>query len=114
MAREIVKAKRMNIKKGDTVVVITGKDAGKKGKVIATDPKAGRVYVDKVNIVSRHTKPTQASPQGGIVKKEAAIDASNVMVFCSNCNKAVRINKEVAADGSKQRKCNNCGSSLDK
>ncbi|MGI5891198.1 MAG: 50S ribosomal protein L24 [Bacillota bacterium] len=114
MAREILKAKKMHIKKGDTVVVISGKDAGKKGKVIAAEPKKNRVYVEKVNLVSRHTKPTKASPQGGIIKKEAGIDVSNVMIFCSHCNKPVRIGNEIAQDGSKQRKCSKCGSVFDK
>ena len=80
-----IEKKKLHVKKGDNVVVITGKDAGKKGKIINVDTKAGRVYVDKVNVVSRHTKPTPGAPQGGIVKKEASIDSSNVMLFCSKC-----------------------------
>ncbi|MGI6361289.1 MAG: 50S ribosomal protein L24 [Bacillota bacterium] len=113
MTKATVKVKKTNLKKGDMVMVITGKDVGKKGKIISTDPKTGRIYVDKINIVSRHTKPTQSSPQGGIVKKEAAIDASNVMLFCDKCNQPVRINKEFSADGGKQRKCNKCGAIFD-
>lgn len=109
-----IEKKKIHVKKGDNVVVITGKDAGKKGKVINVDTKAGRVYVDKVNIVSRHTKPTPGAPQGGIVKKEAAIDSSNVMIYCPTCGRGVRIKKEIAADGSRTRICAVCGSSLDK
>jgi len=106
--------KKMHVKKGDNVVVITGKDAGKKGKIIDVDAKNGRVYVDKVNIVSRHTKPTAGAPQGGIIKKEAAMDSSNVMLYCAKCDKGVRVRKEIAADGSKSRVCVHCGTNLDK
>ena len=106
--------KKLHVRKGDTVVVITGKDAGKKGKIIDVDAKAGRVFVDKVNLVSRHTKPTQAAPQGGIIKKEAAIDASNVMIFCNACGKVVRIAKKIDANGTKTRVCAKCGAEFDK
>ena len=105
---------KMHIRKDDTVMVITGKDAGKKGKVINVDTKSGRVFVDKVNVVSRHTKPTPGAPQGGIVKKEAAIDSSNVMLFCSKCNKGVRVKKQIAEDGTKTRVCAVCGTKFDK
>lgn len=106
--------KKMHVKKGDTVVVISGKDAGKKGKIIDVDAKNGRVFVDKINLVSRHTKPTQAAPQGGIIKKEAAMDSSNVMLFCDKCGKGVRIRKEINANGSKSRVCAICGANFDK
>lgn len=106
--------KKMHVKKGDNVVIISGKDAGKQGRIIDVDTKNGRVYVDKLNLVSRHTKPTPGAPQGGIVKKEAALDSSNVMPFCSKCGKGVRIKKVVAEDGSKSRVCAVCGTSLDK
>ena len=100
---------KMHVKTGDTVVVITGKDAGTKGKVMSVLPKTGRVVVEKVNVVSKHTKPTQNNPQGGIMKKEAPIDASNVMLYCDKCGKGVRIGKEVLADGTRVRKCVVCG-----
>lgn len=106
--------KKMHVKKGDNVVVISGKDSGKQGKIIDVDTKNGRVYVDKVNLVSRHTKPTQAAPQGGIIKKEAAMDSSNVMPFCSNCGKGVRVKKSTLSDGTKARVCAICGASFDK
>ncbi len=114
MIKKIVKAKKMHVKKGDTVVVITGKDAGKKGKIIAVVPKAGKVFVDKVNLVSRHTKPTQGAPQGGIIKKEAALDSSNVMLFCNKCDKGIRVSKKILADGTKVRVCPVCGAEFDK
>ncbi len=105
---------KMHVKTGDSVVVISGKELGKKGKIISVDTKAGRVYVDKINLVSRHTKPTQAAPQGGIVKKEAAMHSSNVMPFCSKCNKGVRIKKLVLDNGKKIRVCAICGARFDK
>ena len=106
--------KKMHVKKGDNVVVITGKDVGKQGRIINVDTANGRVYVDGVNLVSRHTKPTPAAPQGGIVKKEAAMDSSNVMLYCEKCGKGVRVKKQVNADGSKVRICAVCGTVLDK
>jgi len=106
--------KKLHVKKGDTVVVASGKDKGKKGKIIDVDVKKARVYVDKVNVVSRHTKPTPGAPQGGIVKQEAPVDSSNVMLFCSKCNQGVRIRKQIKPDGSKSRVCAKCGADFDK
>lgn len=99
---------KLHIKKGDEVVVITGKDAGTQGKVIAADPKNGKVMVEKVAMVHKHQKPTQANPQGGIMNKEAFIDASNVMIYCNKCKKGVRTRKE---DG--VRVCVKCGAKID-
>jgi len=105
--------KKMRIRKDDVVVVITGKDAGKKGKILACDPKSGRVIVDKVNVVKRHTKPTKASPQGGILEKEAFFDASNVMIYCPKCKAPVRIGKK-ETDNGYVRVCKKCGEAFDK
>lgn len=103
----------MNIKKGDTVVVIAGKDNGKKGKVLEVSPKTNRVVVEDVNVLSKHKKPRSAQDKGGIVKSAHPIDASNVMVVCSACGKATRIaHKDV--DGKNARVCKKCGASLDK
>jgi len=81
----------MNVKTGDNVVVITGKDAGKQGKVLACFPKKGRIIVEGVNIISRHTKPRSAKEAGGIIKKEGTIDVSNVMLVCPECGKPTRV-----------------------
>lgn len=103
----------MNIKKGDIVVVIAGKDNGKKGKVLEVSPKTNRVVVEDVNVLSKHKKPRSAQDKGGIVKSAHPIDASNVMVVCSVCGKATRIaHKDV--DGKNARVCKKCGASLDK
>ncbi|MCL2678326.1 MAG: 50S ribosomal protein L24 [Clostridiales bacterium] len=108
---------KIHVKKGDVVMVISGKDSGKKGKILSVETKSGRVYVDKVNVVSRHTKPTQSQPRGGIIKKEAAIHSSNVMLYCDKCRKGVRVKKEIVFDGTKERrlrKCASCGELFDK
>lgn len=117
MANAKVKSKaaaKIHVKKGDTVLVITGKSAGKKGKVLEVIPKDDRVVVEGVNVVKRHSRPTQKMPQGGIIEKEAPIASSNVMIFCPKCNTARRINKEILASGKKVRVCNKCGEAFDK
>lgn len=102
----------LRIKKGDTVVVIAGKDNGKTGTVLEVSPKTNKVVVDGVNVVSRHQKPRSQQDKGGIIKKNAAIDASNVMVVCPSCGKATRI-KAGEVNGKKVRVCK-CGAALDK
>ncbi|MTI80747.1 MAG: 50S ribosomal protein L24 [Firmicutes bacterium] len=102
---------KVHVRKGDTVVVITGKDAGKKGKILEVHPATNRVVVEGVNVVKRHTRPSQGMPQGGIVEKPAPIHSSNVLPFCSKCDKAVRTGKKI--DGKqKERVCRNCGEVL--
>ena len=76
--------KKVHVRKDDLVQVITGKDAGKQGKILNVDPRKGRVVVEGVNIVKRHMRPTQANPQGGIMEIEAPVDSSNVMLVCKN------------------------------
>jgi len=105
---------KVHVKKKDLVQIITGKDAGKKGKVLNVDPQKGRVIVEGLNIVKRHMKPTRVNPQGGITEIEASLDSSNVMIFCEKCKEPVRINKVFLADGKKVRVCNQCGEQFDK
>lgn len=100
------------IKKNDTVICITGKDKGKSGKVLKVLNHKGKVLVEKINIVKKHQKPTQANPQGGIIEKELPISFSNVMLLCKKCEKGVRIGKKVLEDGSKVRYCKKCGEIL--
>lgn len=104
--------KILNVKKGDTVVVIAGKDAGKKGKVLASYPSKNRVVVEGVNIVAKHKKPRSAQDKGGIIKREGTIDVSNVMIICPECGKATRVKHQVV-DGKNVRVCK-CGAVLDK
>ncbi len=104
---------KVHVKKGDKVMVITGKDAGKTGKVLQVFPKTNRVVVEGVGIVKRHTKPSQKIKQGGILEQESAIHASNVMYFCSSCNKPTRIGAKFE-NGKKIRVCKKCGGAADK
>lgn len=103
----------MHVKKGDTVLVLSGKDKGKQGKIIEALPKKEKVVVEGLNKVKRHTKPSQANPQGGIITKEAAMSASKVMLVCPACKKATRIKKAEVA-GNNVRICKKCGEQIDK
>jgi large subunit ribosomal protein L24 len=105
--------KKLHVKKGDTVVVITGKDKSKIGKIQQILPKKNGVLVEGLNIVKRHSRARGNEP-GGIVEKEAAINISNVMIFCGTCKKAVRTKVNLLDDGQKARVCVKCGESFDK
>ena len=107
-------AEKLHVRKGDKVLILAGKDKGKEGKIIEAQPKKGRVFVEGVNKVKRHTKPSQSAPQGGIVVKEAAVASSNVMLVCPECKKATRIKKNQLADGKFVRACKKCGEAVDK
>ncbi len=107
----MAKNEAVKIKKGDAVEVISGKNRGKKGKVIKLLTKKDRVLVERVNIVKRHQKPTKTS-QGGIVEKEAGVHVSNVALVCPKCDKGVRIGFKIHSDGEKVRVCRNCGEEL--
>lgn len=102
----------LNVKQGDNVVVIAGKDKGKTGRVLSVNTKAGSVVVDNVNIVTKHRKPRGAQQPGGKSKEPAAVDVSNVQIICPSCNKATRV-KAGESDGKKIRACGKCGASLD-
>jgi large subunit ribosomal protein L24 len=105
----------IQIRKGDTVKVIAGKDNGKSGRVLSVDARKNRVVVEHVSIVKRHTRPNpQKNIKGGIVEKEASINVSNVMVVCGSCGKHTRIGHNILPDGSKVRVCRHCKSTLDK
>ena len=101
----------MNIKKGDTVVVLSGKDKGKQGKVLGTVPGSLKVVVEGINMLTCHVKPRRQGEEGGIVKREAAIYASKVQVVCPKCSKATRVAYEIK-DGKKVRTCKKCGAEL--
>ena len=109
----MAEAVKLHVKKGDTVVVLAGKDKGKEGKVIAAFPKKSKVTVEGVNEVKRHTKPSQSNPQGGSVTKEAPISVSNVMLVCPSCKKPTRIKKVAVGEGY-VRACKKCGEVIDK
>jgi large subunit ribosomal protein L24 len=101
--------RKFKVRKNDTVMIIVGRDRGKTGKVLRVLPVQGRVIVERLNIVKRHTKPRGAASPGGIVEREAPLDISNVMVLCDRCNAPVRIGLKFAADGSRSRMCRRCG-----
>ena len=101
----------MNIKKGDKVKVLAGKDKGKEGTILRSLPQKQRVVVEKVNIVSRHTKPRKQGEEGGILKKEAPIYACKVQKVCPKCNKPTRIGHKVEG-GKKVRVCKKCGAEI--
>ena len=104
---------KLFVKSGDTVVVVAGKEKGKQAKVLGVSPKDSRVLVEGVNVVTKHQKQRSQEDKGGLIKKNAPIDASNVMVVCPDCGKATRVGHKVV-DGKKVRVCKKCGASLDK
>ena len=102
----------LNVKKGDNVLVIAGKDKGKTGKVLVAMPADNSVVVAGVNMIAKHKKPRSAQDKGGIIKRENKIDASNVQIVCPVCNKATRVSYIIEKD-EKHRQCKKCGANLD-
>ncbi len=105
---------KMNIKKDDTVVVISGKDKGKKGKVLIAEPAKSRVLIQGVNVVTKHKRPKNQRDPGGIIHQEAMVNVSNVMLLCSKCDKATRAAKKTLDSGKRVRVCKKCGDTFDK
>ena len=103
----------MQIRKNDSVIVIGGKERGKTGKVLRVVPDKDTVIIERLNMVKRHTKPRGPQQPGGIVEKEAAIHASNIMILCDKCNAPVRVGHKTLADGKKIRICRRCNEALD-
>ena len=102
----------MKIHKGDEVVVLQGKDRGKRGRVAFAFPADDKVIVDGVNTAKRHTKPRSQTKPGGIITKDMPIEVSNVAVVCSSCGKGVRVGYRFEPDGTKVRICRKCGSDI--
>ena len=105
--------KEYHVKKNDLVMVITGKDKGKTGKVMRINKKKDRLVVEKVNMVKRHVKQSQKT-KGGIMEKEGMIYVSNVMIYCEKCSKPVRVGTRILEDGKKIRFCKKCNEAVDK
>jgi large subunit ribosomal protein L24 len=103
----------MAVHKNDLVMVIAGKDKGKRGKVLRVIPETGRVLIERINIVKRHTRPGGAAAHGGIIEKEAPLHISNVMLICTRCDRPVRTGDSFLADGRKVRVCKQCGEAVD-
>ena len=105
---------KVHVKTGDTVIVISGKDKGKKGQVMAVSPKEGKVIVEKVNMVSKHVKPRKMGEPGGIIEAEAALYASKVQLVCPKCGRPTRVG-HVVENGKKMRVCkkDGCGAKFE-
>jgi large subunit ribosomal protein L24 len=104
---------KTNLKKDDKVKVITGKDAGKIGKILKVDRKKQRILIENINMIKRHTKPSAANRQGGIIESEAPIHWSNVMLMCNKCVQPVRVKVQRLDDGKKVRVCRKCNEQID-
>ena len=98
----------MNIRKDDKVVVLSGKDKGKQGKILVSDPKAAKVIVEGVNVATKHQKPRKQGEEGGIIKVETPMYVSKVALVCPKCGKAIRVSYKLT-DGKKVRVCKKCG-----
>ena len=103
---------KLHVKKDDTVLILSGDDKGKQGKVLAAMPADRKVIVEGINVVSRHTRPRKQGEEGGILKKEAAIYACKVQKVCPKCNKATRPAHKMLADGKKVCVCKKCGAEI--
>lgn len=99
---------KLHVKKDDLVMIVTGKDKGKSGKILRVLPDKGRVLVENLNLIKRHTRPSRTNNEGGIIEKEAPIAISNVQLLCQGCNKPVRTGIRTLDDGSKTRYCKQC------
>ena len=107
----------LKIHKGDQVMVVSGKESGKSGKVLRVDREKRRVVIERLNMAKRHTRPNpKKNPQGGVIEHEAAIDASNVMLVCPTCGEATRVGYRFTDDGTKVRVCRraSCGKDIDR
>jgi len=104
---------KIHVKKDDTVVVLSGKDAGKQGKIVKAVPDSGRVFVSGINMITKHQKAQGQYKPAAIVNREGSIDASNVMLVCPKCSKPSRVSTKVSEDGSKSRVCKKCGAVID-
>jgi large subunit ribosomal protein L24 len=103
----------LGLRKNDTVVIITGDEKGKKGRVLGVDPGKKRLLVEKLNMIKRHMKPSKKYSQGGIIEKEAPVQISNVMLVCPKCSKPTRIGNSILENGKKIRSCRKCGEVVD-
>jgi large subunit ribosomal protein L24 len=101
------------IKKDDRVIVISGKEKGKIGKVLRILPKKDRIVVEKINLIKRHTRPGRGTNQGGIVEKEGSLHFSNLMLICPKCTDPFRASSKILEDGRRVRVCSRCGETLD-
>ncbi len=105
---------KLKLKKDDIVEVIAGREKGKKGKILMLFPNDGKLTVEKLNMLKRHTKPSAQNKQGGIIEKEGRLAISNVLLVCDKCGKGVRTKRKKLEDGKRVRVCAKCGEVMDK
>lgn len=106
--------KTLKIKKKDNVLIISGEDKGKNGKIISVLPQKSRAIVEGINLHKKHMKPTQKSPQGGIINQESSVHISNIRLVCNKCNKATDVKFGKTKEDKKVRICKKCGEIIDK
>ena len=106
-------ANKVHVKRGDMVYVLSGKNKGKKGKVLLVNPDKMTVTVEGVNMSTKHKKPRGAGQQGGIIKQESPISSSKVMLVCSRCKSPTKVSIDLHSDGQKDRVCKKCGEVID-
>ena len=104
---------KVHVKKNDSVFILSGKDAGKTGKILDVFPDDNRVVVEGVNFISRHTKPKGRYQQGGIIRREASVHGSNVMLVCPKCDRPTRVGRAIQENGDKVRVCKKCSAVID-
>ena len=104
---------KTSLRVNDQVEVITGKDKGRVGKILNIDKQANKAVVERINMIKRHTKPTDATQSGQIVEREAPVHISNLMLVCPECAKTVRIGKKILEDGTKVRICKSCDATIE-
>ncbi len=113
MAKELTKyQKKLGVRTGDTVVIISGEDKGKTGKVLEVSPAEGKIIVEGINMITKHVRPRREGEEGGRIQAEGAFYASKAMIVCPKCSKGVRVAHKVLEDGSKIRVCAKCGEEL--
>lgn len=103
----------LGIKKNDTVLVVSGDEKGKKGRVLSVDKKNNRLIIESVNIIKRHMKPSKKYQQGGIIEKESPVNRSNIQLVCPKCDKPTGIGNKLLENGKKIRSCKKCGEVID-
>lgn len=109
-----MEALKVHIKKNDSVLVLCGKDRGKRGRVLAVSPRKGTARVERLNLIKRHTRPNPRQKQGGILEKEGPLPVSKLMLVCPRCDRPTRVRRQELENGKRVRLCRACGETIDK
>ncbi|MFA6309707.1 MAG: 50S ribosomal protein L24 [Clostridia bacterium] len=113
MLKEKAQLKKVHVKNGDVVLVLSGKDRGKKGKILRVDPNKGMVLVEGINMSTKHKKPKTRYEQGGILHQESPVNSSKVMLICNRCGEPTKVGKAISNNGDKSRVCKKCDEIID-